>query len=151
MLQSVSKLAPAFAPYARSCYGSPAALFSDGFMLSSEEGEHQGCPCGPLFFAITLAEAMRTVPSQVERWSHWYLDDGYIAGPLSALDAFLPQVEEAALKVGLRLNRAKSAVLLSDDGPVPECLVPGVPRVRSTECARVLGTPVGGRMHAGFG
>ena len=40
-------------------------------------------------------------------WSHWYLDDGALAGSVEALDAALRALEPQVEAVGLRLNRAK--------------------------------------------
>ena len=127
MLQALADDAPTFLTYAISCYGYPAALFSDGFTLASEEGEHQGCPCGPLFFAITLARALKRTMLPDTVWSHWYLDDGYLAGPIHALHDTLPAIESAALSVGLHLNRKKSAIIQACTSNLPDSLLPRVP------------------------
>ena len=76
-------------------------------------------------------------------WTHWYLDDGYIAGPLPFLDSCLPTLEARGISIGLQLNRAKSALLLSTEEEPTASLLPGVPRFSPSQCLRVLGTPVG--------
>ena len=76
-------------------------------------------------------------------WSHWYLDDGYIAGPLTFLDSCLPTLEARGLAIGLQLNRAKNALLLSTEKEPALSVLPGVPRFSPSQCLRILGSPVG--------
>ena len=59
MLQAVEEHCPLFRPYAQACYSNPAVLYGQNFQLSSEEGEHQGCPCGPLFCAVTTIQVAK--------------------------------------------------------------------------------------------
>jgi hypothetical protein len=144
LLQSVDKHCPLFSHYARACYSAPATLFATGFTLSSQEGEHQGCPCGPLFFSASVQDLIAniTLPTS-DAWTHWYLDDGYLAGPLAFLDTQLPILEAHARTIGLKLNRSKSTVLVTSEEELPEALLAGIPRITPSMCVRVLGSPVG--------
>ena len=81
MIQAIEGHCPLFRAYAQACYANPAVLYGQNFQLASEEGEHQGCPCGPLFFAVTALDVAKFAQDHCQGWSHWYLDDGYIAGP----------------------------------------------------------------------
>ena len=141
LLQAVAISCPAFLPYATACYGQPAALYHSSGVLSSEAGVHQGDPLGPLFFAL-VAQPLAAFCSQAGiSWSHWYLDDGYLVGPLSALHSLLPLLRDKAALVGLRLNVAKCQLL--SPGPVPEEILPDVPRTPAGGALRVLGAPIG--------
>lgn len=61
MLKAVATHCPLFYHYADACYGNAATLFGPGFTVEGEQGIHQGCPCGPLFFAVsTLSLAAAT-------------------------------------------------------------------------------------------
>ena len=143
ILAAIAAQCPVFLPYATSCYGNPALLFASGFTINSEEGEHQGCPCGPLFFAITTHELTKLADSLSGGWSHWYLDDGYIAGPRTTVDAALNAVEVKAKTLGLALNRAKCGLLLRDSLPLPDSLFQGIPRITDDQSMTILGAPVG--------
>jgi hypothetical protein len=97
LLDSVSRYCPFFYHYAQACYSSPATLFASGFTLSTEEGEHQGCPCGPLFFAASVHDLITSLPLPAGAWTHWYLDEGYLAGPHHVLSELLPMIEDKGL------------------------------------------------------
>ena len=81
-------------------------------------------------------------------WSHWYLDDGALAGSVEALDAALRALEPQVEAVGLRLNRAKCKLWgpsgdlgsLGDDSP---SALADIPWASWTAGVRVLDTPVG--------
>ena len=142
MLASIAKHAPIFLPYAISCYSRPANLFAPGFMLDSESGEHQGDPAGPLFFALATKDLAASNLSPDLSWAHWYLDDAHLCGPVSHLHDLLPSLEREAAHLGLKLNRAKCA-LFSGPDVVDPALLPGVPRIFTTNVLKVLGSPVG--------
>ena len=76
LLESVQQRCPMFLPFAKAAYGHHGTLFGLGFAIASEEGEHQGCPCGPLFFAAVVDPLTRLCHSEPGCWSHLYLDDG---------------------------------------------------------------------------
>ena len=144
MLEQIAKTCPMFSRYATACYSNPATLYANGFQLTSEDGEHQGCPCGPLFFAVTALDLAKFADgASSDTWSRWYLDDGYIAGPRTALNDLLPALEQRAAVLGLQLNRPKCRVLLPSDWPLPPGLFPGIPVCTPSDVFPVLGSPVG--------
>ena len=143
ILKAVAKHCPSFLPYAISCYGNPATLFASGFTIASEEGEHQGCPCGPLFFAVTTLGLARKAHDLSGGWSHWYLDDGYIAGPRTKVNAALDVIEADAKGLGLILNRGKCGLMVRDHMPLPNDIFRDIPRFADDECMAILGAPVG--------
>ena len=144
LLQAVHATCPIFSSYAASCYANPATLYADGFQLSSEEGEHQGCPCGPLFFAVTTLPLAQMAQLGSSGWSHWYLDDGYIAGHRATLNDLLPRLEAASLSLGLQLNRKKCGLLIPGTLEMPDTFFLDIPRIPNTDCMGILGSPVGG-------
>ena len=141
MLAAVARTCPQFLPYATACYGNPATLFGSGFTLFSEEGEHQGCPCGPLFFAAATIHIAKGADEHCLGWSHWYLDDGYITGPRVTVNNVLQTVEAQARAIGLVLNRSKCGLYIKDS--IPDHLFYGIPRTTSSGCMTILGCPVG--------
>jgi hypothetical protein len=52
VLQAAARLAPAAYNFLAFAYSRTAPLFTGGQMLTSETGTHQGCPLGPLGFAL---------------------------------------------------------------------------------------------------
>ena len=143
MLTAISRECPAFLPYASACYANPASLYATGFQISSEEGEHQGCPCGPLFFAVTALELAKLAHEKSKGWSHWYLDDGYLAGPRATLNDLLPLLEAKAKSIGLVLNRKKCGLMVRDTIPLPDHLFRDIPRINPDQAMAILGAPVG--------
>jgi hypothetical protein len=93
LLEAVARVCPLFYPYAAACYQNPATLYASGYTVASEEGQHQGCPCGPLFFAVAIKGVTEVANSLPDCWTKWYLDDGYIGGPLVSLNDLLPRIE----------------------------------------------------------
>ena len=95
----------------------------------------------PLFFAVTTLSVAKAADEGCQGWSHWYLDDGYIAGPRVAVNNILQTVESQARSIGLVLNRSKCSLLIKDT--LPDHLFGGIPRITPAECMTVLGCPVG--------
>ena len=143
LLDSIQRKCPMFLPFAKAAYGQHNTLFGSGFSIASEEGEHQGCPCGALFFAAVVDPLTTLCHSTPGCWSHWYLDDGHIVGPRTQLASLLPQLEGEAAKLGLTLNRGKSNVWLPPGGSTQGDEFPGVPVVSPDGALRVLGSPLG--------
>ena len=142
LLQAVATHCPIFLHYAKSCYANPVTLFAAGYTIASEEGQHQGCPCGPLFFSASILCLSRAADSIQNGWSKWYLDDGHLAGSIADLDTLLAQLEPAAANLGLKLNRKKCALLKASSHDNPDWLK-DIPRIQPDQCMRILGSPVG--------
>ena len=129
-------------PYSVACYSSASTLFASGFSLESQQGEHQGCPLGPLFFSVASVHHAK-ICNNSDCWSHWYLDDGHVVGRRSLVADLLPLLEREALQIGLVLNRSKCSVFSPSGRDLPEDTFPGVPTISPDSCVRVLGSPIG--------
>ena len=143
MLPAILSRCPLLYRYAVACYGQPASLFADGFQLESSDGEHQGDPLAPAFFAATIQPLVDLCNSPDRQWGLWYLDDGHLMGPRSTLSTFLPTLEEKAKTLGIILYRCKCSVLFLDPPPADVDFFPGVPILPANKAMRVLGSPIG--------
>ena len=142
ILQSIGQTCPLFLPYARACYAQSASLYAPGFVLESQQGIHQGCPCGPLFFAVTC-QPLTKIPSQLGCLSLFYLDDGHIAGPTSALPQALSLITSEAQRIGLQLNASKCVLFQPSGTHITDQFMAAIPRIPSNACLPVLGSPIG--------
>ena len=108
MLSSVYSCAPAFAQYARLCYGAPSPLVGKGFVLSSSQGTQQGDACGPLFFSLAIQPLVLALAPHL-KWSRWYLDDGLLCGDQRSLEAAFSLLLDRSSALGLspRLPKCK--------------------------------------------
>jgi hypothetical protein len=90
VLQCALAYCPAAFNYLQFAYSAPAPLFVGGNVLSSETGTHQGCPLGPLDFALAIQPVLDDLRDKGELiWSSWYLDDGILVGsPEKVAEAF---------------------------------------------------------------
>ena len=144
MLAAIALKCPSFLHYAKFCYGAPTPLLADDFSISSSTGTQQGDACGPLFFSVTVHDAIVASNVPDTTWSHWYLDDGAQAGHLATLAAAMDVLEPRAAAVGLKLNRSKCKLWgpgNADSTPYPS--LAGIPWVPWSTGLIVLGTPVG--------
>jgi hypothetical protein len=108
LLQEAQTRTPALFNYLRFAYGQPAHLFSDGRVLPSTRGTHQGCPLGPIGFAVGLQTIAETIAQQAELlWSSWYLDDGLLIGEPAMLQKCLDFLRLEGERTGVQLNLAK--------------------------------------------
>lgn len=118
---------PGLARWAHWCYGSPSHLRFGAHQLSSSSGVQQGDPLGPLLFAVglqPLAAELRAMPGL--DMALFYLDDGFVAGEVTAVAAAIALVQQRAGALDLKLNLAKSGAIavgaltfLLSRGPCP--------------------------------
>ena len=108
LLQAALHYTPAAYNYLSFAYSQPAFLFSGGTSFRSETGTHQGCPLGPLGFALGIQPVIEQLASHGQLiWSTWYLDDGLLVGsPEQVLSAFAFLRAEFESR-GLHINTAK--------------------------------------------
>jgi hypothetical protein len=90
LLEETHTRCPALYNFMRFAYSHHVPLFCGGRMLHSQKGVHQGCPLGPVGFALGiqpfLEELSRTAGLN---WNCWYLDDGALLGnPVHVTTAF---------------------------------------------------------------
>ena len=79
-----------------------------GQTLSSQVGVHQGCPIGPVGFALgihSVVESLQSIPGLL--WQSWYLDDGILIGDAPAVSMAFHQLSMDMAQRGLVINAAK--------------------------------------------
>ena len=102
VLQGALQYCPCSYNFLRTAYRTQAPLFSGGRTLWSREGTHQGCPLGPLGFALALQPTLEKLHSSAALvWQSWYLDDGHIVGRVSEVLARLQDLQQTLPKLGL--------------------------------------------------
>ena len=77
-------------------------------MLSSETGTHQGCPLGPLGFALAIQPVLEELQDKGELiWSSWYLDDGILLGSPEKVSEAFTWLQLKLAERGLVINQQK--------------------------------------------
>ena len=93
------------------CYRQPTRLQFDEWVVESSCGVQQGDPLGPLLFAAALqpiANDLRGVGLDI---AVHYLDDGFLAGDVSAVSRALHLVQTEAAAIGSSLTSPKASWL----------------------------------------
>ena len=72
--------------------------------ITYESGVQQGYPLGPLLLCLVLHQIV-CVPRCC--FIRWYIDDGVVAGPLSAVLRLLSIVKDLGPPPGLHINLSK--------------------------------------------
>lgn len=106
VLKGVQKWAPHLGPWATLSLQSSATLFSALGRLSSAQGVQQGSPLGPLFFNVAIQDILKACPGALD-WNIWYMDDGTLVGPATALEQALNFLPGALHVIGLEMNMKK--------------------------------------------
>ena len=74
MLRAAAHTAPSVLNYLRFAYRTPAPLFTSGGVIMSSRGTHQGCPLGPLGFALGIHPIVTALQKEAGLiWSSWKL------------------------------------------------------------------------------
>ena len=82
---------PELHPWSSWCYGQHPALWHPLGTISSEIGVQQGDPLhvGPLLICLVLQQVVSTIAEDADYASllfhKWYIDDGVVAGPITAI------------------------------------------------------------------
>jgi hypothetical protein len=108
VLHETQARCPSLFNYLRFCYQLHAPLFCGGQTLPSQTGVHQGCPVGPVGFALgihSVIEHLQTIPGLL--WQTWYLDDGIIVGDALAVTTAFHQLSAELAQQGLMINASK--------------------------------------------
>ena len=89
ILSECSKQFPELLPWATWCYSQHPILWHLLGSLHSEQGVQQGDPLGPLLFSLVLNKVVSEITANSVcadlSYHAWYLDDGVLAGPRSAV------------------------------------------------------------------
>ena len=89
-------------------YGKPSHLLvRNRTPISSQRGVQQGDPLGPFFFALALQPALMKA-AQTKCYVLAYLDDVYLCGTTTRVQAAMQILLEEASKIGLNCNKSKS-------------------------------------------
>jgi Reverse transcriptase (RNA-dependent DNA polymerase) len=91
-----------------SAYSCPSFLWSGDEIIFSEEGVQQGDPLGPLLFCLALHEPLQEFQSE---FISGYLDDIALGDSVSRVIQDTIRLEQAAERIGLKLNHSKCQVI----------------------------------------
>ena len=144
VLRGAHSMAPGAYNFLAYAYQQHAPLFIGATHLTSEQGTHQGCPLGPLGFALGVHDLLEGLAKDGGLiWSSWYLDDGILMGSPERLAHSFGTLREHLQKRGLEVNLAKCEVW----GPAAPQLARHFPDVLTVPWTpasgiKVLGAPV---------
>ena len=143
LLSECSTHFPELLPWASWCYSQHPILWHPLGRLRSEQGVQQGDPLGPLFFSLVLNILVSKITSSGVcadlSYHAWYLDDGVIAGPRSAVLRALTIIQDQGPSLGLIINIPKCEIFSrSDISSFP-------PAMKGSNCPNlvILGIPIG--------
>ena len=142
VLRGALNLCPVAYNFLRTAYRTQAPLFSGGRILWSREGTHQGCPLGPLGFALGIHPVIQSLHQEYRlHWQSWYLDDGVLFGPpdqvAEALKAMTDQFAQRGLQINLNKCELWGPAVSRWEGAEVKC-IPWEPESGVT----VLGVPI---------
>ena len=80
VLGAASVMAPTLFNYLRFCYGRISPLFFGDKVIQSVAGTQQGCPLGPVGFALGIHHVLKQLEPLRLTFNTWYLDDGLLVG-----------------------------------------------------------------------
>ena len=145
ILEAVAKHFPELLPFAQSTMGSPTDLQFADFVLLSEEGAQQGDPLGPLYFCLVIMGLVESLESEL---TLSYLDDITIGDTAEICLRDFLQLEAAARRLGLEMNRKKCEVIGHTDATRALFAEHGVSLPEtSRETVILLGSPLSAGQH----
>ena len=119
VLQQAVAHVPSVARWATWCYQQPTHLQFGSHVFHSSSGVQQGDPLGPLLFSAALQPLAAELKAQGLDIAVHYLDDGLLAGDLTAVQAAFALVQQRSASIGLDLNLAKCEVVVLHEHAVP--------------------------------
>ena len=143
LLNASLRRMPSAYNYLRFAYAGDVPLYLGDRLLPSRRGTHQGCPLGPLGFALGLQDIAEKVQRTCRlEWSVWYLDDGVLLGSPQQVQAALTLLEKEGAAIGLQLNRGKCVLWGPAAHLVPEHASVQTRSWDAGEGITVLGIPI---------
>jgi hypothetical protein len=142
MLFMVHKELPELYPFIYSCYSDQSFLQFGQYTLTSDEGQQQGDPLGPLLYCMTTMCLVQRVQSQ---FNVWFMDDGTLGGNLDTLLADFDMIVNQSKSLGLTVSTSKCELITDNDELVQQfrLVAPDIKHVK-TSAAMLLRAPVGG-------
>ena len=111
VLNAVNLHFPELLSWSTWCYGQYPILWHTLSSITSESGVQQGDPLGPLLFCLVLHQVVCATATDSECASllfhRWYIDDGVVAGPISAVLRVLSIIKDLGPPLGLHINLSK--------------------------------------------
>ena len=127
------------------CYSQHPKLWHPLGSISSASGVLQGDPLGPLLFALVLQSVLKKLAADPQcqqlLLNAWYLDDGALAGPGSAVLRALEVLGAEGKPNGLILNPSKCE-LFSPNTDIFRLFNSSIP-TSTTPNFEILGAPIG--------
>jgi len=111
MLESLFTTIPELYQFVHQCYAAPSVLKFGQHVVSSQMGPQQGDPLGPLLFCLPLQPALQSLKSDLRIG---FLDDLTLGGDPSAVAQDIQYISTLETSLGLRLNRQKCEILMSE-------------------------------------
>ena len=144
MLPQVAKSFPDLYPHVFQMYsGFSPLLFQKGeesYLLSSQEGVHQGNPLGPILFSLTIHPLLVDLQkSHPLIHTLAYLDDVFLVGPLDGVLSAFNDLRGSTSQVGLSIATNKCEIFGTGKSEYKSSEPICISFVGTT----VLGTPVG--------
>jgi hypothetical protein len=141
MLFMVHKELPELYPLIYSCYSDQSFLQFGQYTLTSEEGQQQGDPLGPLLYCMITMCLVQRVQSQ---FNVWFMDDGTLGGNLDTLLADFDLIVNQSKSLGLTVSTSKCELITDNDELVQQfrLVAPDIKHVK-TSAAMLLGAPIG--------
>lgn len=112
LLKASLHYTPSVYNYLRFAYGTDVPLhLGNGIKLQSRTGTHQGCPLGPLGFALAIHPVVEKLQREAGLvWNSWYLDDGLLVGSPDAVSKAFRILKDDLGAIGLHVNQRKCEV-----------------------------------------
>ena len=152
ILRAALHWTPAAYNFLKFAYSRFVPLFVGESILSSQMGTHQGCPLGPLGFALAIHDLIERITKEGGlMWNIWYLDDGALLGSTDRVVACFNELINGFNALGATVNMAKCEVI----GPGGEEFASHFPGIQVTPWVPdsgsvILGTPIDYPMTTGF-